>query len=280
MTKEEMYPLGRDETESRRLNEQHKLLLDIVGGAIDKAVPLDNISTVADVATGTGIWLWDAQKQLNENAGQSERQFHGFDISAAQFPPAPAGITFSVHDIFQPFPAEHLNRYDLVHVRLLVTAFPESEFQKAVENLLTILKPGGYLQWSEVDFAHVEAGSDDHPKGTAGVQPWMKFVEVTKISKCAPDTLYTAYNNAGLLNVANRSYPIRGRADLVDRAQEWERQFFSTMIPVILLKIGDAADKDEADEKGSKIKLDLEEYFADGGVVDVRFGTVIGQKPN
>lgn len=108
----------------------------------------------------------------------------------------------------------------------------------------------------------------------------MKFVEVTKISKCAPDTLYTAYNNAGLLNVANRSYPIRGRADLVDRAQEWERQFFSTMIPVILLKIGDAADKDEAHEKGSKIKLDLEEYFADGGVVDVRFGTVIGQKPN
>jgi hypothetical protein len=73
MTKaQEMYPLGRDETESRRLvlnflyssafacinysrlNEQHKLLLDIVGGAIDKDVPLGNISTVADVATGTG----------------------------------------------------------------------------------------------------------------------------------------------------------------------------------------------------------------------------------
>lgn len=108
----------------------------------------------------------------------------------------------------------------------------------------------------------------------------MKFVEVTNISKCAPDTLYNAYNNAGLLNVANKSYLVRGRADLVDRAQEWERQFFSAMVPVILLRIGDAADIDEANEKGSKIKLDLEEYFADGGVVDVRFGTVIGQKPN
>ena len=108
----------------------------------------------------------------------------------------------------------------------------------------------------------------------------MKFVEVTKISKCAPDALYNAYTNVGLLNVVNRSSLIRGRPDLVERAQEWERQFFAAMMPAILLKIGEAADTDEANEKASKIRLDLEEYFADGGVVDVRFGTVIGQKPS
>lgn len=108
----------------------------------------------------------------------------------------------------------------------------------------------------------------------------MKFVEVTKISKCAPGALCDAYTDAGLLNVVNRSSPIRGRTDLVERAQEWERQFFAAMMPVILLKIGEAADNDEANKKSSEIRVDIEEYFAAGGVVDVRFGTVTGQKPS
>jgi hypothetical protein len=122
-------------------------------------VPLDNISAVADVATGTGyahvsilslppliltqpdrIWLWDAKQIFDQRFGKSpSRSYHGFDISAAQFPSTPQGIEFSVQDVFQPFPAEFLNRFDLVHVRLMVTAFPESKFQEAVENVLTIV---------------------------------------------------------------------------------------------------------------------------------------------
>ncbi|KAL4863473.1 hypothetical protein BDV12DRAFT_202077 [Aspergillus spectabilis] len=130
----EMYPLGRDEVESRRLNEQHKFLLGVVDGIIDRDVPLDNVSAVADVATGTGIWLWDAKQLLKQKAGgSSARSYHGFDISAAQFPSTtPQSIQLSVQDVFQPFPAEFLNHFDLVHVRLMVTAFPESKFQKAV----------------------------------------------------------------------------------------------------------------------------------------------------
>jgi hypothetical protein len=67
----ERYPLGRDTAESKRfvqddqsaplqkltsgrLNEQHKLIIEIVDGAIDSSIPLDRISSVADVATGTG----------------------------------------------------------------------------------------------------------------------------------------------------------------------------------------------------------------------------------
>jgi hypothetical protein len=41
-------------TDSDSLNEQHKLILDIVDGPIAKAVPLDEIFAVAEVATGTG----------------------------------------------------------------------------------------------------------------------------------------------------------------------------------------------------------------------------------
>ncbi|KAL2813833.1 hypothetical protein BJX63DRAFT_393383 [Aspergillus granulosus] len=275
----EMYPLGRDEVESRRLNEQHKFLLDVVDGAIDQNVPLDNVSAVADVATGTGIWLWDAKHVLDQKSGESERYFHGFDISAAQFPPTPQSIQLSVQDVFQPFPAEFLNCFDLVHVRLMVTAFPESKFQEAVENVLTILKPGGYLQWVEIDFSAVEAQTDSDARVATSAKLWMKFVDLNQMSRCAPDALFKAYINAGLLNVVNKSFLIRGRDELRERAQAWQTQFFSTIMPLVLLKVGEAADNEAASEKAAVIKKDLESYFADGEVVDTRFGTVVGQKP-
>lgn len=48
-------------------------------------------------------------------------------------------IEFSVHDITAPFPKEHWNRYDLVHVRLLVAAIDEVEYKAAVANIHQIL---------------------------------------------------------------------------------------------------------------------------------------------
>ncbi|KAL3464880.1 hypothetical protein BJX64DRAFT_253896 [Aspergillus heterothallicus] len=276
---QEMYPLGRDEAESRRLNVQHKFLLDVVDGVIDRNVPLHKISAVADVATGTGIWLWDAKHVLDENAGKSDRYFHGFDISSAQFPPTPQSIHLSVQDVFQPFPADFLNRFDLVHVRLMVTAFPESKYQEAVENVLTIVKPGGYLQWVEIDFSAVEAQIDGDPRVASSSRHWLSFVDLNQMSRCAPGALFNAYKSAGVLNVSNHSFPIRGRDELRERAQAWQMEFFATIMPVVLVRIGEAPDKDAAAEKAAVIKKDLEEFFADGEVVDTRFGTVLGQKP-
>ncbi|KAL2844066.1 hypothetical protein BJY01DRAFT_190490 [Aspergillus pseudoustus] len=276
---QEMYPLGRDEAESRRLNEQHKFLLDVVDGAIDRNVPLDNVSAVADVATGTGVWLWDAKHVLEQKADQSGRYYHGFDISDAQFPPAAQGIKLSVQDVFQPFPAEFLNRFDFVHVRLMVTAFPESKFQEAVENVLTILKPGGYLQWVEIDFSHIEAQTDGDPRVASSARHWLKFVDVNQMSRCAPGALFKAYQNLGLQNTSNNSFLIRGRPELKERAQAWQMEFFATIMPRVLLRIGEAANMDEAAEKAAVIKKDLQSFFADGEVVDTRFGTVVGQKP-
>ncbi|KAJ0423037.1 S-adenosyl-L-methionine-dependent methyltransferase [Aspergillus carlsbadensis] len=277
---QEMYPLGRDEVESRRLNEQHKFLLDVVDGAIDRDVPLDNISAVADVATGTGIWLWDAKQILDQKAGESSsRSYHGFDISPAQFPSTPQGIELSVQDVFQPFPAEFINRFDLVHVRLMVTAFPESKFQEAVENVLTILKPGGYLQWVEIDFSTVEAQTNTDARVSPGSNHWMRFVDLNQMSRCAPDALFNAFKTTGLQNVSNKSFRIRGRPELRDRAQTWQMQFFAGIMPVVLVRLGEAADMAEAARMAEPIRRDLESYFKDGEVVDTRFGTVLGQKP-
>ncbi|KAL4864102.1 hypothetical protein BDV12DRAFT_189209 [Aspergillus spectabilis] len=275
----EIYPLGRDKAESLRLNEQHKLILDIVDGPIAKVVLLNEISAVAEVATGTGIWLWEAQKLLDSGSNDGKRYFHGFDISAAQYPEAPEGIELSIHDVLKPFPAEHHNRYDLVHLRLLITAFGESEIQKAVTNLLTILKPGGYLQWVEINFSALyDATIIHHPKATSTIQAWTKFVDLNNISRNAPKAVRAAYETGGLVNISDPSFPVRGREDLKGRAQAWQTQFFSSVMPLVLLKSGEATDQIQAKDMALEIAKDLETAFADGEVLDVRFGTVVGQK--
>ncbi|KAL4981726.1 hypothetical protein BDW68DRAFT_171972 [Aspergillus falconensis] len=272
----EIYPLARDEAESRRLNEQHKLLVDFVEGPIDRSVPLEKITAVADVATGTGIWLFDARKLLVDRVGESPRYFHGFDISSAQFPPASEGIEFTVQDIFKPFPVEHHNRYDLINVRLLVTAFPESEFGKVVQNLLTILKPGGYLQWVEIDFSAV---ATDNPRAAAVTDTWLKFCGLNKLSQCAPEAIRTAYQDVGLLNIVTRSFLPRNREDLLERLQKWQLQFYTSVMPLILLKTGQVADDAAANKRASEIFQDLELFYAEKNIVDTRFSVLVGQKP-
>ncbi|KAL3472042.1 hypothetical protein BJX99DRAFT_12255 [Aspergillus californicus] len=276
MSNSEIYPLGRDKAESSRLNDQHKLIMDIVGGPIDKTVPLDNVSSVADVATGTGVWLWDAQRVLNAHSAQ-DRYYHGFDISDAQFP-STHGIELSVQDVLKPFPSEHHNRYDLVHVRLLVAAITQSQTEAAVSNLMTILKPGGYLQWIEVDFTGLEEGIAQHPKPAPALRAWSKFVDQNNISRCAPGTLSIAFEKLGFLNTTNRSSFVRGREELKARAQAWILQFYATVLPLVLLKTGEAP-PEQVGQRTAEILRGLEEYSAEGGLLDVRFGTVVGRKP-
>lgn len=64
---------------------------------------------------------------------------HAFDVSAEQFPKYRGHVDYSVQDITQPFPVEHIGKYDVVHVRLLVAAINLSDYKKVVENAWAIL---------------------------------------------------------------------------------------------------------------------------------------------
>ena len=85
-------------------------------------------------------WLIDALREWGKN-----NYYHGFDISHEQFPQGVENISFSTHDITVPFPKEHLNRYDIVHVRLLIAALNESKYRKAVANVYALLSISSLL---------------------------------------------------------------------------------------------------------------------------------------
>ncbi|KAF4633301.1 hypothetical protein G7Y89_g4820 [Cudoniella acicularis] len=103
---------------------------------------------IADIATGTAIWLQDLADMLTPSA-----QLDGFDISLSQCPPKAwlsKNITLREWDMFSPVPEDLIGVYDIVHVRLLVYVMKPDNIETLARNLQWLLKPGGWLQWEEL----------------------------------------------------------------------------------------------------------------------------------
>ncbi|MCJ1395623.1 hypothetical protein MMC18_008509 [Xylographa bjoerkii] len=135
-----------------RLNAQHFLWTRQLRFHIhpDIGLPKDQDLRIADVGTGTGAWLFEV-------AGErpSSTRFDGFDISPAQFldeKDLPANISLKLLDIGSgELPDSVVGKYDLVHIRLFAFAIRNNDPTPILRNLVRMLKPGGWLQWSEAD---------------------------------------------------------------------------------------------------------------------------------
>jgi len=142
------YLLNRDARETARLIEQHDWLKKLVGCNVHPAIPVEKPGLrVADVATGTAIWLLDLAKTLPDDT-----QLYGFDISAAQFPAPesrPSNVFLYEQSVTNAFPEEYHGSFDIVAVRLITAGLRGDDWETAVKNLFLLLKPGGYLQWIE-----------------------------------------------------------------------------------------------------------------------------------
>ena len=139
MATEEAYMLNRSQEESTRLDAQHYYMRHLArGNLVQPCVPRTNLRAIADVATGTGIWLREAAQELTTSNGTIE--FTGFDISAQQFPKEDIhGVTFVEHDVVKTFPPEYHGKFDLVHVRLLSYALRAQDLENSVRNIIQIL---------------------------------------------------------------------------------------------------------------------------------------------
>lgn len=140
MATNEAYMLQRNLEESKRLDEQHHFSRALVNGnLIQPSIPQSSLRTVADVGTGTGVWLREAAQELA--ATNPPTKFTGFDISGQQFPKDKIkGVEFVLHDIIQPFPRQYHGYFDLVHVRLLSYALKVQNLTTVVENIVQIIR--------------------------------------------------------------------------------------------------------------------------------------------
>ncbi|KAJ2995772.1 hypothetical protein NUW58_g1178 [Xylaria curta] len=144
------YTLMRDCDASSRLTAQHYLWKNLLGYLLHPDIPTPGKGwKIADIATGNGIWLQD----LAENSPPST-ELHGFDISLDQVGPTPwlqDNMHMHIWDVFEEPPPQFLGFFDIVHVRLLTVVVKNNDPRPLLKNITKLLKPGGYLQWGEVD---------------------------------------------------------------------------------------------------------------------------------
>ena len=151
------YMLDRSHAAACRLNLQFYLWKDAIGFNIHPSIPTPDKCLIADVAAGTAAWLLDVARTL-PNA-----TLDGFDNDLSQAPHQkwlPPNVTMRHWDIFEDVPEDCVAKYDFIHVRLLVMVI-EGHPESVIRKLLKMLKPGGYLQWDELDCVNMRVKKVD-----------------------------------------------------------------------------------------------------------------------
>ncbi|KAI2635194.1 hypothetical protein GGS21DRAFT_543473 [Xylaria nigripes] len=159
------YWLGRNYASASRLNLQHFMWKDaqdfLLHPVIQAHLRHESKSRqaddkqplhVADVATGTGIWLFDLLK--SQETHDVAIQYHGFDISQVLFPHKawlPKNVVLSTSNLLQEPPQSLHGQFDVVHIRLVLSLVGKDSPRPIIQHVKKLLKPGGYLQWDEFD---------------------------------------------------------------------------------------------------------------------------------
>ncbi|KAL8867403.1 MAG: hypothetical protein Q9198_008529 [Flavoplaca austrocitrina] len=73
--------------------------------------------------------------------------FHGFDVDLAQAPPRewlPPNVKLDTLDLFKPLPDVYVERFDVVHLRLLMCVIKEDPMP-VLNNLISMLSKLPFL---------------------------------------------------------------------------------------------------------------------------------------
>ncbi|KAL6835448.1 ankyrin repeat-containing domain protein [Trichoderma camerunense] len=159
---------GPDAGEEQRLHKQHynmwmpvakHLLPPHIFGNL---VKLDHPPAIADLATGTGIWLRDLATKLPSNA-----RLDGYDYDPSKFIKAsqlPDNVRLFPGDILKPFPERLRAQYDVIHVRMLILGLKADQWAEAARNIKMLLRPGGWLEfalWSNAEVQYARSVGRD-----------------------------------------------------------------------------------------------------------------------
>lgn len=180
---DENYPLERRTAEIERLNIQHRLLVRAAGCHLHPSInrKLPSEPKIAEVATGTGIFLTELSQQL-----PPQSILDGYDISPEAFTPPgelPSNVRLSILDAKQPPPTELQGTYDVVLIRFINIALRTPDDWLAVaKHASSLLRPGGALQWIEANFQGLNVVLLTEPetkttaieKGTKQVEPMLQ----------------------------------------------------------------------------------------------------------
>ncbi|KAG6060126.1 hypothetical protein E4U32_003630 [Claviceps aff. humidiphila group G2b] len=147
---EKGYLLPVDDTESDRLDFQHKLYLKVMEGNLGRA-PVRKPRQVLEVASGTGIWA------LEYATANPACHVTGTDISAIQHAHSLPNLTFVLHDFEKDaWPAQCGCDYDYIHLRYTLICFDSTP--AVLSRAFQLLRPGGWIEFYEPNVTLVRMG--------------------------------------------------------------------------------------------------------------------------
>ncbi|KAG8526325.1 uncharacterized protein KY384_000318 [Bacidia gigantensis] len=156
------------------------------GYLLHPSIPLDSGSSelkIADIGTGTGVWLLELAEEL-----PSSYQLHGFDVSSAGFSDQswlPDNVSFRALNAFEPPPKELWGQYDIVHIRLFVMVIEEDPIP-VIDHCMKLLKPGGHLQWDELNLSDLEIVKSKPDVSTESLQRMVDNAKTHSSQKWVP----------------------------------------------------------------------------------------------
>ncbi|WP_069802820.1 class I SAM-dependent methyltransferase [Thermogemmatispora onikobensis] len=138
---EQPYLLPKDLGEVNRLDFQHYILRAALRG--NYLAPLQQPRRILDVGCGTGQWAFELAQQF------PQAEVVGLDLEQVKATTSPPpNYRFVQGDILQGLPFDN-NSFDFVHQRLLFLAIPQAAWPTAVQELVRVTAPGGWVELVE-----------------------------------------------------------------------------------------------------------------------------------
>ncbi|RAK99398.1 uncharacterized protein BO80DRAFT_426398 [Aspergillus ibericus CBS 121593] len=170
------YSLGQDSPAVCRLNLQIFLWKASLGFTLHPSIPVPTTGRIADVATGTALWLTELAQTLPADADVA---LDGLDLDLSKAPPRPwlpANVHLHQADILAPLPDPLVGQYEVVHLRLLILVVENSDPTPIIRYAHRMLKPGGYIQWDDLNYPDTHVRRIDPTHATPAFDRLREFV--------------------------------------------------------------------------------------------------------
>ena len=275
------YYLGDTNLAGARLNFQQAVGLNIFDGRLLEPPVAASLADktdiwIADVCCGTGTWLLQVAQQYGNAT------LNGFDINLAETPNEkwlPANVNFRQFDVFADLEEDMKETYDVVSIQIVHVFLRDSNVGDILQKLIGMLKPGGWLQWTDQDVLNHEAImplGETLPEISAGiVHELYKLMSFEPNRWTSPGNCEPIFREAGLADVQYRrpDLPLSALGPCMQSAL-WSVEEVCTTV----LRRG-AATRERTDEDMQRVQQAWKDHRESGAVLDLKFFRCIGRKP-
>ncbi|GAA5812060.1 hypothetical protein MFLAVUS_005509 [Mucor flavus] len=194
------YILPSDQTEVDRLQLNHNMWKDLVGGLFKS--PLHDKLTqgcrVIDIGCGPGWWTLDMAR-LYPNS-----EFIGIDMADVFVTKdKPDNVTFRIMNAGTGLDFED-ESFDFVYQRFLVMGFPTDQYILSVKEIKRILKPCGYLEIIELVNDYKNAGP-----AFKNINKWINnALAARNMDSFIADKISSFLSDAGYVDIKDINYDV------------------------------------------------------------------------